>query len=140
MVRSLGADHVIDYTREDFTKNGQQYDLILAVNGYHPLSDYLCVLSPEVFYVVIGGSMLQLFQAGSNGRRISRKGRQKIIVLSLAQNQNDLILIKEFLETGKITPVIDGCYSLSKAPEAFRYFEKEHAQGKVVITVEHNGR
>ena len=65
MVRSLGADHVIDYTREDFTKNGQQYDLILAVNGYHPISDYLRALRPEGSYVVVGGSMFQLVQAAS---------------------------------------------------------------------------
>jgi NADPH:quinone reductase-like Zn-dependent oxidoreductase len=138
MVRSLGADHVIDYKIEDFTQNRKQYDLILAVNGYHPISDYLRVLSPDGIYVVSGGSMLQLFQAGSNGKRISRTGRQKIVILTLVQNQKDLILIKEFLETGKIMPVIDGCYPLSETPEAFRYFEKEHAQGKVVITIEHN--
>lgn len=135
MVCSLGADHVIDYTREDFTRNGQCYDLILAVNGYHPLSDYLGALSPEGIYIVAGGSMLQLFQAGSNGRKISRMGHQKIIVLSLVQSQKDLILIKELLESGKILPVIDGCYPLSRTPEAFRYFEEQHAQGKVVITV-----
>ena len=74
MVRSLGADHVIDYTKEDFTQNGQQYDLILAVNGYHPISDYLHALKPEGTYVVAGGSMFQLFQAASNGKRISRTG------------------------------------------------------------------
>jgi NADPH:quinone reductase-like Zn-dependent oxidoreductase len=139
MARSMGADNVIDYTRENFTQNGQRYNMILAVNGYHPISDYLHALSPDGIYVVAGGSMLQLFQAGSNGRRISRTGSQKIIVLSLAQNQRDLILIKDFLETGKIMPVIDGCYPLSKTPEAFWYFEKEHPQGKVVITVEHSG-
>ncbi len=94
MVRSLGPDHVIDYKVEDFTQNGQQYDLILAVNGYHPISDYLRVLKPEGTYVVAGGSMFQLFQAASNGKRISRTGGQKIVALSLVQNQKDLILIK----------------------------------------------
>ena len=69
MVRSLGADHVIDYTKEDFTQNGQQYDLILAVNGYHPISDYLHALKPEGTYVVAGGSMLQLFQAASKAKK-----------------------------------------------------------------------
>ena len=77
MVRSLGADHVIDYTKEDFTQNGQQYDLILAVNGYHPISDYLRVLKPEGTYVVAGGSMAQLFQAASNRKRSSRSGGRK---------------------------------------------------------------
>lgn len=94
MVRSLGPDHVIDYKVEDFTQNGQQYDLILAVNGYHPISDYLRVLKPEGTYVVAGGSMFQLFQVASNGKRISRTGGQKIVALSLVQNQKDLILIK----------------------------------------------
>jgi NADPH:quinone reductase-like Zn-dependent oxidoreductase len=135
MVRSLGADHVIDYKKEDFTKNVQQYDLILAVNGYHPISDYLRVLKPEGTYVVAGGSMFQLFQAATNGKRISRTGSQKIVVLSLVQNQQDLIFIKELLESGKIVPVIDGCYPLSKTPEAFWYFEKVHPRGKVVIIV-----
>ena len=72
MVHSLGADHVIDYSEEDFTQNGQQYDLILAVNGYHPISDYLRALKPEGSYVVAGGSMLQLVQAASNGKRSSQ--------------------------------------------------------------------
>ncbi len=135
MVRSLGADHVIDYKVEDFTQNGQQYDLILAVNGYHPISDYLRALKPEGTYVVAGGSMAQLFQAASNRKRISKTGGQKIYVLSLVQSQKDLIFIKELLESGKIMPVIDGCYPLSKTSEAFWYFEKAHPRGKVVISV-----
>jgi NADPH:quinone reductase-like Zn-dependent oxidoreductase len=140
MVLSIGADHIIDYTREDFTQNGQQYDLILAVNGYHPLSDYLHALKPEGTYVVAGGSMLQLFQAASNKKRNSNTGGQKTTIASLVQSQQDLNLIKELLESGKIVPVIDGCYPLSRAAEALWYFEREHAQGKVVITVEHVGK
>ena len=135
MLHSLGADHVIDYTKEDFTQNGQQYDLILAVNGYHPISDYLHALKPAGTYVVAGGSMAQLFQAASKGKRISKTGGQKTFVLSLVNNQKDLIFIKDLVESGKIMPVIDGCYPLSKTPEAFRYFEKEHPKGKVVIRV-----
>ena len=138
MVRSLGADHVIDYTQEDFTQNGQQYDLILAVNGYHPISDYLRALRPEGTYVVTGGAMLQLFQAASNKKRNSSTGGQKICIASLVQSQKDLNFIKELLESGKIMPVIDGCYPLSQTPEAFWYFEKEHPRGKVVITMEEN--
>jgi NADPH:quinone reductase-like Zn-dependent oxidoreductase len=133
VVRTIGADHVFDYTKEDFTRNGHQYDLILAVNGYHPISDYLKALKPEGTYVVAGGSMAQLFQAASNRKRISKVGRQKTYVVSLVQSQKDLNFIKELLESGKIMPVIDGCFPLRKTPEAFRYFEKEHAQGKVVI-------
>jgi NADPH:quinone reductase-like Zn-dependent oxidoreductase len=138
MVRSLGADHVIDYEVEDFTQNGQQYDLILAVNGYHPISDYLRALSPDGTYVVVGGSMFQLFQAASNGKRISKTGGQKTYVVSLEHNKKDLILIKELLESGKIIPIIDGCYPLRKTPEAFWYFEKVHPKGKVVITMTEN--
>ncbi len=138
MVRSLGADHVIDYKVEDFTQNGQQYDLILAVNGYHPISDYLRALSPEGIYVVAGGSMVQLFQAMRQGRRNSKTGNQKTYVVSLVQSQKDLIFMKHLLESGRVIPIIDGCYPLIKTPEAFWYFEKVHPKGKVVITMEEN--
>jgi NADPH:quinone reductase-like Zn-dependent oxidoreductase len=113
MVRSLAVDHAIDYTKEDFTQNGQRYDLILAVNGYHPLADYLHALKPKGTYVVAGGSMLQLIQAGSQGRRVSKSGGQKAYVESLVQSQKDLEFIKELLESEKIVPVIDGCYPLT---------------------------
>jgi NADPH:quinone reductase-like Zn-dependent oxidoreductase len=135
MARSLGADHIIDYKVEDFTQNGQKYDLILAVNGYHPILDYLKAVKPEGTYVVAGGSMLQLIQAASNKKRNSNTGGQKITIASLVQSQKDLILIKELLESGKIMPVIDGCYPLRKTPEAFWYFEKVHPRGKVIISV-----
>jgi NADPH:quinone reductase-like Zn-dependent oxidoreductase len=135
MVRSLGAGHVIDYRKEDFTKNGQQYDLILAVNGYHPISDYLRSLKPEGSYVVAGGSLFQLAQAAINRKKVSKTGSQKIYIASLVQSQKDLILIKELLESGKIMPVIDGCYPLSKTAEAFWFFEKVHPKGKIVISV-----
>ncbi len=138
MVRSLGADHVIDYKKADFTQNGQQYDLILAVNGYHPISDYLRALTSEGVHVVAGGSMVQLFQAARNTKRMSKTGRQKTYIVSLERNKKDLVFVKELLESGKIMPVIDGCYPLSKTPEAFWYFEKVHPKGKVVITMEEN--
>jgi NADPH:quinone reductase-like Zn-dependent oxidoreductase len=138
MARSLGADHVIDYTRENFTRNGQHYDLILAVNGYHPISDYLRALNPEGVYVVTGGSMLQLFQSARQERQTEKIVGQKTSVISLVQNQKDLIFLKELLEAGKIIPVIDGCYPLNRTTEALWYFEKEHTQGKVVINVGNN--
>jgi NADPH:quinone reductase-like Zn-dependent oxidoreductase len=138
MARSIGADHVIDYTREDFTRNGQHYDLILAANGYHPISDYLRALSAEGTYVVAGGSMLQLFQAAIQGQRISKAESQKTYVASLVQNQKDLSFMKELLKDGKVVPVIDGCYPLSKTAQAFQYYEKVHARGKIVITVEYD--
>ena len=135
MVRSLGADHIIDYTQGDFTQNRQRYHLILALNGYHPISDYLRTLSPEGTYVVAGGSMLQLLQAVRQGRQISKIGGQKTHIVSLAQNQKDLVFLKELLESGKVISIIDGCYPLSKTAEALWYFEKEHARGKVVVTL-----
>lgn len=138
MARSIGADHVIDYKEEDFTRTGRRYDLILAVNGHHPISDYLRALTPEGSYVVAGGSMLQLFQASLQGGRSPQTGRQKAHVVSLVQCQEDLIFVKELLESGKVIPVVDGCYPLSKTPEAFWYFEKAHPKGKVVITMEEN--
>jgi NADPH:quinone reductase-like Zn-dependent oxidoreductase len=135
MVRSIGADQVIDYQKEDFTQNGPQYDLILAVNGYHPISDYLRALKPEGSYVVVGGSMLQLFQAAINKKKISNTGLQKISIVSLVQSQKDLMLIKELCESRKIMPVVDACYPLNNSGEAFWYFEKVHPKGKVVVSV-----
>jgi len=135
MVRSLGVDHVIDYKVDDFTRNGKQYDLILAVNGFHPISDYLRVLKPEGTYVVAGGSMAQLFQAAVHRKRSSETGSQKISIVLVVQRQKDLILLKELLESGKIRPVIDEIYPLSQTPNAFWYFEKAHPRGKVVIRV-----
>jgi len=140
LMRSLGADHVIDYQKENFTRNGQQYDLIQAVNGYHPISDYLRALQPEGTFVVSGGSMAQLAQAASNATKGSQAGSQKIYVLTLKQNQQDLAFVKELIESGKIMPVIDKCYPLTKTTEAFWYFEKQHPKGKVVITIESTGR
>ena len=135
MARSIGADHVIDYTQEDFTQNGQQYDLILAANGYHPLSDYRRALSPKGIYVMTGGSMAQMFQAMLLGPIISMTGSQKMGNMLVKPNKKDLVFMKELLEAGKVVPVIDRCYPLSEVPEALRYLEEGHAQGKVVITV-----
>ncbi len=136
MVRSLGAEHVIDYTRQDFTKNGQQYDLILAANGYHPILDYRRALTPAGIYVVAGGSMAQLFQAILLGRWLSKDGGKKMGALSAKISQKDLIFIKELIEAGKVLPVIDRRYPLHEAPDALRYLIEGHAQGKVVITVD----
>lgn len=136
LVRSLGADHVIDYTQEDFTQNGQQYDLILAVNGYHPIADYRRALSSEGIYVATGGSMKQSLQATMIGPFISMTGRQKMGGMLVKPNKNDLVFIKELIESGKVKPVIDRQYPLSEVADAFRYMGEGRAQGKVVITVE----
>lgn len=135
MVRSLGADHVIDYKREDFTQIGQRYDLILAVNGYCPISDFLRALKPGGNYVVAGGSMRQLIQAALQGRQTPKVDGRKTHIVSLIQSQTDLVFLKELLESRKVIPVIDGCYPLTKTADAFWYFEKEHAKGKVIITM-----
>jgi len=135
MVRSIGADHVIDYTQEDFTKSGQSYDLILALAGYHPISAYKRALSPKGIYVMCGGSNAQMFQGLLIGPWISMTGSKKMVVLSAKPNKKDLVFMKELLEVGKIVPVIDRHYPLSEVAEAIRYLEKGHAQGKVVITL-----
>ncbi len=137
--RSMGADHVIDYTQEDFTRNGQTYDLILAVNGYHSILDYRRALSPKGICVVLGGKLPQIFQALVWGPLISKTGSKKLGFMGIAKlNQKDLVLLKELLEAGKVKPLIDRRYPLSETAEAMRYLEEGHAQGKVVITVEHN--
>jgi NADPH:quinone reductase-like Zn-dependent oxidoreductase len=138
MVRSIGADHVIDYTQEDFTKSGQRYDLIIAANGYHPILHYRRALSPKGICVTTGGSMAQIFQAILLGPLISLIGSKKMGSMGIAKlNQKDLVFLKELLEAGKLVPVIDRCYPLSEVAEAFRYFEEGHVKGKVVITLEH---
>ena len=139
VARSIGADYVIDYTKEDFAKNGKQYDLILATNGDRSISDYRRVLSPKGIYVQTGGSMAQMSQAMLQGPWISMTGSQRMGNMGVAKpNQNDLVIVKELLEAGKVRPVIDRCYPLNQVADAIRYLEEGHAQGKVVITVTQN--
>ncbi len=140
MARSLGADHIIDYTKENFTQNGQQYDLILAANGYHSLSAYKRALTPKGIYVMAGGSTAQIFQAMLIGSWMSETGGKKMGALMAKRNQKDLACLKELLQAGKVVPVIDRRYPLSEAAEALRYLGEGHARGKVVITVEHNSK
>ena len=141
MARSIGADHVIDYTQVDFTRNRQCYDLIVAVNGYHPLSDYQRALCPQGIYVCAGGTLPQIFQAMLLGSLMSRNGGKKLGSMGIAKvNQEDLVYLGELLEAGKIVPVIDRSYPLSEIVEAIRYVEEIHAQGKVVILVEKNNK
>jgi NADPH:quinone reductase-like Zn-dependent oxidoreductase len=136
MARSIQADHIIDYTKEDFTRNGQRNDLIFAVNGYHSLSAYKRALSPQGIYVCAGGTMPQLFQAMLLGSLMSQKGGKKLGFMGIAEvKQEDLVFLADLLKEGKIVPVIDRSYLLSEIAEAMRYVEEKHAQGKVVITV-----
>jgi NADPH:quinone reductase-like Zn-dependent oxidoreductase len=136
VARSIGADHVFDYTQEDFTRNGQLYDLILAANAYHSIFDYKRALSPNGTYVMTGGGGAQILQAMFLGPWISMTGNKKMGVLMAKQSKEDLRVLAELLEAGKIVPVIDRRYPLSEAAEAVRYLEQGHAGGKVVITVE----
>jgi len=138
MVRSIGADHVIDYTQEDFTQNGQRYELILANAGDRSIFDYKRALSPEGIYVCTGGSLAQYFQATLLGPLISMTGSKKLGSMLAKPNQKDYVFLIELFEAGKVVPVIDRCYPLSEVPEALRYYGEGHARGKVVITVEHN--
>ena len=138
--RSIGADHVIDYTKEDFTKSGQQYDLVFAANGYHSLSDYKRALTPKGIYVMAGGSMAQIFQSMLMGSIMSETGGRKLGGVRAKQSQNDLISIKQLFEAGKVKSVIDRRYPLSEAAEALRYLGEGHARGKIVITLENGDK
>jgi NADPH:quinone reductase-like Zn-dependent oxidoreductase len=137
MVRSIGADHVIDYTREDVTRNGQRYDLIFDAAAYRSCLDYRRALSPKGMYVLIGGSVARLFQVLFLGPLISMTGR-KMGFMMAKMNKKDLLSLKELLETGKVVPVIDRRYPLSEVADALRYLEEGHARGKVIITVDDN--
>jgi NADPH:quinone reductase-like Zn-dependent oxidoreductase len=140
MVRSIGADQVIDYTQKDFTRSGPHYDLIIATAGYRSIFDYKRALSPRGIYVCTGGSMVQGFQAILLGPFISMTGSRKMGSLINRINQEDLVFLKELLEAGKVKPVIDRCYPLNEVAEALRYYEGRHARGRVVITVEHSDK
>jgi NADPH:quinone reductase-like Zn-dependent oxidoreductase len=141
MLRSIGADHVIDYTQEDFTKSGKRYDLILDVAAHHSIFDYRRALSPNGIYVMVGGSKSAILQALFLGPLISLTGSKKLGINTWKPNKKeDVDFLKELLEAGKVVPVIDRRYPLSAVPEALRYLEEGHNQGKLVITVDHNNK
>ncbi len=135
LLRSIGADRIIDYTKEDFTHEEECYDLILGVNGSNSMQAYKRALKPNGIFVHVGGSESQYFQAMFFGPLISMTGSKKIKTLLQRSNQKDLNYVKELLETGKVRPIIDKQYKLSNLTEAFNYFQDGHAQGKVVITI-----
>jgi 2-desacetyl-2-hydroxyethyl bacteriochlorophyllide A dehydrogenase len=130
-VRSMGADHVIDYTREDVTKNGQQYDLIFDIAAYRSILNYKRILKSDGIYVLAGGSMPRIFQL----MFISMTGTKNMVLIVAKINQEDLLFIKELLEAGKIKPFIDKRYPLNEVADALWYLKKGHARGKIVITV-----
>jgi NADPH:quinone reductase-like Zn-dependent oxidoreductase len=136
ILKSIGADYCLDYKKEKFPQNNdRRYDLILGVNGHQPISAYKRALTPNGIFVHVGGSGAQMFQAMVQGPWVSMTGKQKMGTFLQRANQKDLLFIKELLEAGKVKPIIDRSYKLSELPEAFRYFEEGHSQGKVVITV-----
>jgi NADPH:quinone reductase-like Zn-dependent oxidoreductase len=139
MMRSIGADHVIDYTKEDYTKSGQRYDLILDVKVYRSIFDYKRALRPRGTFLAVGGSWTRIFQLLLLGPLIRMGGGKKMGILAYKPNKDSAFLI-ELIEAGKVVPVIDRRYPLSEVPEALRYLGEGHALGKVVITVVPNDK
>lgn len=135
MIRTIGADHVVDYTQEDVTESGQHYDLILDAAAFRPFSEYQRVLSPMGVYVFAGGSTSGLFRTMLLGSMMTKREGQSFVTLMAAPNLKDLGFLKELLEAGKVTPVIDRCFPLNEATAALQYVEERHVQGKVVITM-----
>jgi NADPH:quinone reductase-like Zn-dependent oxidoreductase len=139
MVRSIGADNVIDYTQEDFAEGEERYDLILDIGGNSSLSRLRRALTPEGTLVIVGGEGGGRWFGGLDRQLramiLSRFVGQKLGTFVSTQNHEDLLVLKELIESGKVTPVIDRTYPLAEVPEAMRYLEEGHARGKVVITV-----
>ncbi len=135
LLRSLGADHVIDHTREDFTKNGNQYDLILDVVAHRSVFAYKRPLRPNGRYFVAGGSVATILQALLLGSWVGGTTGKKMRLLAVQPNPRDMLHMTELYEAGKVVPVIDRRYPLSEVPEALRYLGEGHTKGKVVITV-----
>jgi len=144
MVRSIGADHVIDYTRDDFAEGEQRYDLILDIGGNSPLARLRRALTPEGTLVITGGEGGGRWLGGTDRQLralvLSSFVGQKLGTFISSENHEDIIVLKEFIESGKVTPVIDRTYPLSEVPEAIRYLEEGHAKGKVIVTLEHNDK
>ena len=134
MMRSMGFDHVIDYTKEDFTRLGLTYDLILDVKTNRPMSHYARALNPNGTYVTVGGSMRRLLQALVLGPWLSKVHKKHIRIVALKTNK-DLLYMNELFEAGKMKPLIDGSNKLEDLPDAFRMFGKGEHKGKVVITM-----
>lgn len=141
LVRSIGADWVIDYTREDFTRNGQRYDLIIDNVGNRSVSDYARALSPQGICVIAGySSMVLVLQYMLLGGLISRIGSKKIGTMLAHVKREDLLVLNELMEADKVVPFVDRCYSLSQVPEAYRHLETRHARGKIVVTWEQENK
>jgi len=134
-LRSLGADHVIDYKQQDFTRNGQQYDLILDVQAYHSIMDYKRALSAKGIFIMVGGSSALANRLLLLGPLISMTGSKKLGLLMHKPDANDLDIMKTLFTAGNTEPVIDKCYPLREVAEAIRYYEEGRVEGKIVITI-----
>ena len=138
--RALGADHVINYTREDFTKNGQQYDVILAVNGYHSIFAYRRALRPGGIYLMVGAATARLIRSMLQtmilGPLLTRIGDKRLGFFSAAPTPEHLAYLKELLETGQLVPAVEKCYPLCETAAAIRYMDAGHSRGKIVLTVD----
>jgi len=139
LVRSIGADHVIDYTREDFTRSAERYDLMLDVAGSRSWSECRRVLDPQATFVIVGGPksnrLIGPLSHVVKVRLAAMRSSQKVVFFIAKFNKEDMVVLRELLETGKVTPVIDRRYELSEIADALRYMGEGHARGKVVITV-----
>ncbi len=135
VARSIGADHVVDYGREDFTRSGRRYDLIFGANAHHSTLDYRRALGPKGIYVMAGGGGPQILQAMLLGPLLSRFGNRKFRMVGARVHKADLDFLKDLLADGKLAPAIERRYPLRDAAEGFRYLEEGHARGKVVITM-----
>ncbi|MBL8162210.1 MAG: NAD(P)-dependent alcohol dehydrogenase [Anaerolineae bacterium] len=135
MIRAMGADRVLDYAKDDFTRDRQHYDAILAVNGYRSILTYRRALKPDGIYVVMGGAVAQVLQGLIVGPLLSRMGRKQMRFMMTNTNQQDLVFLKELLEAGTLVPVIDRCYPLKETVAAISYLMAGHTRGKVVVTM-----
>jgi NADPH:quinone reductase-like Zn-dependent oxidoreductase len=135
IARSIGADHIIDYTMQDFAKEGTRYDLIIGANGNRSIFDYKRALNPNGVCIMSGGTGRQIFQAMLLGPLLSRKDGRKVRICSWKPERENLLFLSDLLENGKLVPMVDKRFPLNRVPEAFRYFADKKARGKVVIVV-----
>jgi len=139
LARSIGADHVIDYTKEDFTRKGQRYDLICDIASNHSISDYKRIMNPNGTFVVVGwkDKIIMRLLYFAIRRPFASRGDKRFVFFIAKSNQEDLVTLKELMEEGKILPVIDRRYTLSETAQAIKYLEEGHTRGKVIITMDH---
>jgi NADPH:quinone reductase-like Zn-dependent oxidoreductase len=136
LARSLGADRVVDYTREDFTRSGRRYDLILGANAHHSIFDYRRALSENGRFVLCGGGGIPMTQAVILGPLLSRMGSRKVGAVMAKIDEKELAFLAQLVAEGKVVPVIERTYPLTGVPDAVRYLEQGHARGKLVITLD----